>query len=102
MSLWFCVIQCKSRNVFFFSVMFIRKETKTDSWVSIASVPASCDYTLHSRGGAVVLSSPLPACHTEKLVSFQSLHTSIFVEFKIIFANFIAICLKCSEKDLEN
>ncbi|KAA0721904.1 hypothetical protein E1301_Tti020526 [Triplophysa tibetana] len=54
------------------------KETKTDSWVSIASVPASCDYTLRSRGGAVVLSSPLPACHTEKLSSSV---TAFFIRF---------------------
>ncbi|XP_056623084.1 uncharacterized protein LOC130436458 [Triplophysa dalaica] len=54
------------------------RETKTDSWVSIASVPASCDYTLRSRGGAVVLSSPLPACHTEKL---SSTVTAFFIRF---------------------
>ncbi|KAI7810564.1 putative zona pellucida sperm-binding protein 4-like [Triplophysa rosa] len=54
------------------------KETKTDSWMSIASVPASCNYTLRSRSGAVVLSSPLPACHTQKLSSSV---TSLFIRF---------------------
>ncbi|KAK2909147.1 hypothetical protein Q8A67_004984 [Cirrhinus molitorella] len=43
------------------------KDTKTNTWISIASVPAACNYTLHSRGGTVVLSSPLPSCHTKKM-----------------------------------
>ncbi|XP_016346589.1 uncharacterized protein LOC107692154 [Sinocyclocheilus anshuiensis] len=45
------------------------KDTETNTWISIASVPAACNYTLHSRGGSVVLSSPLPSCHTKKMSS---------------------------------
>ncbi|XP_051762586.1 uncharacterized protein LOC127519129 isoform X3 [Ctenopharyngodon idella] len=42
------------------------KDLKTNTWMSIASVPAACNYTLHSRGGSIELSSPLPSCHTQK------------------------------------
>ncbi|XP_016381504.1 uncharacterized protein LOC107718782 isoform X2 [Sinocyclocheilus rhinocerous] len=45
------------------------KDAETNTWISIASVPAACNYTLHSRGGSVVLSSPLPSCHTKKMSS---------------------------------
>ncbi|XP_042616504.1 uncharacterized protein LOC109055509 isoform X3 [Cyprinus carpio] len=45
------------------------KDTETNTWISIASVQAACNYTLHSRGGSVVLSSPLPSCHTKKMSS---------------------------------
>ncbi|XP_067297233.1 uncharacterized protein [Pseudorasbora parva] len=42
------------------------KDVKKNTWFSIASVPATCNYTLNSRGGSVELSSPLPSCHTHK------------------------------------
>ncbi|CAM4479174.1 unnamed protein product [Leuciscus chuanchicus] len=42
------------------------KDVKTNTWISIASVSAACNYKLHSRGGSVELSSPLPSCHTHK------------------------------------
>ncbi|XP_043098802.1 uncharacterized protein LOC122347503 isoform X2 [Puntigrus tetrazona] len=45
------------------------KDASTNTWISIASVPVDCNYTLHSRGGSVVLSSPLPSCHTQKMSS---------------------------------
>ncbi|XP_052460874.1 uncharacterized protein LOC128018981 isoform X1 [Carassius gibelio] len=45
------------------------KDTETKTWISIASVQAACNYTLHSRDGSVVLSSPLPSCHTKKMSS---------------------------------
>ncbi|XP_048052492.1 uncharacterized protein LOC125272016 isoform X2 [Megalobrama amblycephala] len=42
------------------------KDVNTNTWMSIASVPAACNYVLQSRGGSVELSSPLPSCHTQR------------------------------------
>ncbi|ROL46447.1 Zona pellucida sperm-binding protein 4 [Anabarilius grahami] len=42
------------------------KDVNTNTWMSIASVPAACNYILHSRGGSVELSSPLPSCHSQR------------------------------------
>ncbi|KAG1956170.1 zona pellucida sperm-binding protein [Pimephales promelas] len=42
------------------------KDVKTNTWISVASVSADCNYKLHSRGGSVKLTSPLPSCHTHK------------------------------------
>ncbi|KAK7165943.1 hypothetical protein R3I93_005887 [Phoxinus phoxinus] len=54
------------------------KDVKTNTWISIASVPAACNYKLHSRGGSVELSSPLPSCHTHKK---SSTVISLYVRF---------------------
>nr|XP_055060703.1 uncharacterized protein LOC129444221 [Misgurnus anguillicaudatus] len=54
------------------------KDTKTNTWISIAAVSAACNYKILSRGGAVVLSSPLPACHTQQMSSSM---ISLYVRF---------------------
>ncbi|KAL7845637.1 hypothetical protein AOLI_G00238290 [Acnodon oligacanthus] len=45
------------------------KDVKRNMWVPVSSAPARCGYSLHRKGRGVVLSSPLPACHSRALSS---------------------------------
>ncbi|KAL7852523.1 hypothetical protein SRHO_G00183080 [Serrasalmus rhombeus] len=45
------------------------KDAKRNMWVPVSSAPARCGYSLQRKGRGVVLSSPLPACHSRNLSS---------------------------------
>ncbi|KAM9454998.1 uncharacterized protein Hap1MRO34_020774 isoform 2-T2 [Clarias gariepinus] len=40
------------------------KDVKRKDWALVSSAPAHCGYSLHHESGGVVVSSPLPACHS--------------------------------------
>ncbi|XP_045563443.1 uncharacterized protein [Salmo salar] len=46
----------------------IQVKDQLNGWVSISSAPAACRYILQmSKGGGVILHSPLPACHSQAM-----------------------------------
>ncbi|CDQ86367.1 unnamed protein product [Oncorhynchus mykiss] len=46
----------------------IQVKDQMNGWVSISSAPAACRYILQlSKGGGVILHSPLPACHSQAM-----------------------------------
>uniref|UniRef100_A0A4W5PH24 ZP domain-containing protein n=1 Tax=Hucho hucho TaxID=62062 RepID=A0A4W5PH24_9TELE len=46
----------------------IQVKDQMNGWVSISSAPAACRYILQmSKGGEVILHSPLPACHSQAM-----------------------------------
>lgn len=54
------------------------KDVETKEWISISSVSAACNYNLRSVGDNVVLSSPLPSCHTTQK---SSTVISLFIRY---------------------
>ncbi|XP_052362339.1 zona pellucida sperm-binding protein 4-like isoform X2 [Oncorhynchus keta] len=46
----------------------IQVKDQMNGWVSMSSAPAACRYILQmSKGGGVILHSPLPACHSQAM-----------------------------------